>query len=41
MDCDDPLLFQQWVIEWRDLIEFEIIPVVPSPKTKEAIALML
>ena len=41
MDCDDPLLFQQWVIEWRDLIEFEIIPVVPSPKTKEAITLML
>ena len=37
MECDDPLLFQQWIIEWRDLMEFEIVPVVPSLKTKEAI----
>ena len=37
MECDDPLLFQQWIIEWRDLMEFEIVPVVASAKTKEAI----
>jgi len=38
MECDDPLLFQQWIIKWRDLMEFEIVPVVPSAKTKEAIS---
>lgn len=26
MECDDPLLFQQWIIKWRDLMEFEIVP---------------
>ena len=35
MECDDPGLFQQWVLAWRDLIEFEIVPVVPSKETLE------
>ena len=30
MECDDPLLLQHWVLAWRDLIEFEIVPVSPS-----------
>jgi len=38
MECDDPRLFQQWVMQWHDLIEFEIIPVVPSAETRDAIA---
>lgn len=38
MECDDPLLFQQWVIQWQDLVEFEIIPIVPSKDTTKAIA---
>ena len=37
MECDDPRLFQQWVAEWHDLVEFEIVPVVPSKETKEAL----
>jgi hypothetical protein len=37
MECDDARLFQQWVIKWQDLIEFEIVPVVPSKETAEAI----
>ena len=41
MECDDPRLFQQWVMQWHDLIEFEIIPVVPSAETREAIAPLL
>ena len=36
--ADDPRLFQQWVMQWHDLIEFEIIPVVPSAETRDAIA---
>jgi len=41
MECDDPRLFQQWVLRWRDLVEFEIIPVVPSKETSEAVASLL
>jgi hypothetical protein len=35
MECDDASLFQQWVVQWQDLIEFEIVPVVPSKETAE------
>ena len=41
MECDDARLFQQWVAEWQDLMECEIVPVVPSQETKEAISPML
>jgi len=37
MECDDTKKFQQWVIQWHDLVDFEIIPVVPSKDTMEAI----
>ena len=37
VECDDPRLFQQWAIRWQDLIDLEIIPVVPSKQTAEAI----
>jgi hypothetical protein len=37
MECDDPRLFQQWVIRWHDLMEFEIVPVVSSKDTMETI----
>ena len=37
MECDDPRLFQQWVIKWQDLVDFEIVPVVPSKQTAEGI----
>ena len=41
MECDDARLFQQWLAEWQDLMECEIVPVVPSQETKEAITPML
>ena len=41
MECDDPRLFQEWVARLGDLIEFEIVPVVPSKETFEAIAPLL
>jgi hypothetical protein len=37
MECDDPRLLLQWVAFWGDLIEFEIVPVVPSADTREAL----
>jgi hypothetical protein len=41
MECDDAALFQQWIAAWGDLMEFEIVPVVPSAQTREAIASFL
>jgi hypothetical protein len=41
MECDDARPLQQWVAFWGDLVEFEIVPVVPSRETRAAIELML
>ena len=41
MECDDARLLQQWVVAWSDLIEFEIVPVVGSPETRETIQPLL
>ena len=41
MECDDARLLQRWVAVWGDLIEFEIVPVVPSAETHEAIESLL
>jgi hypothetical protein len=30
MECDDVTLLQRWVLQWCDLVEFEIVPVSPS-----------
>ncbi len=38
MECDDLTMFQQWILQWRDLMEFEIVPVVPSKDTVRALA---
>jgi hypothetical protein len=41
MECNDLRLFQEWVLQWQDLGEFEIIPVVPSKETAEVVSKML
>jgi hypothetical protein len=41
MECDDGRLFQSWTARWSDLMEFEIVPVVPSAETREAIEPLL
>jgi hypothetical protein len=38
MECDDPALLDQWASHWRDLADFEIIPVVPSAEAARVIA---
>ena len=35
MECDDLALLQRWVLQWRDLIEFEIVPISPSKVVRE------
>ena len=41
MECDDARLLQQWVAFWGDLVEFEIVPVVPSKETHATIEPLL
>ena len=41
MECDDARLLQQWVTLWGDLVEFEIVPVVPSTEAREMIEPLL
>jgi Protein of unknown function (DUF3303) len=41
MECDDARLMQQWVAFWGDLVEFEIVPVVPSKETRATIEPLL
>jgi hypothetical protein len=35
MECDDASALQRWVLQWRDLVEFEIVPVSPSKAVRE------
>jgi len=37
MECEDPVLFQGSVARWQDLVDFEIVPIVPSKQTTETI----
>jgi hypothetical protein len=34
MECDDVALLQEWVLNWGDLMEVEIVPVAPSAVTQ-------
>jgi hypothetical protein len=38
MEADDVTLFQRWIAGWSDLMEFEVVPVVPGSSTAEALA---
>jgi Protein of unknown function (DUF3303) len=39
METDDARLFQQWILQWRGYgVDFEIVPVVSSAQTREAVA---
>ena len=41
MECDDVRLFDVWTARWRDLVEFEIIPVRASRDAAGVIAPLL
>ena len=36
MECDDPALLQEWMENWKDLIDFEVAPVVTSAEAARA-----
>jgi uncharacterized protein DUF3303 len=33
METEDPTLFDEWIANWRDLVEFEVVPVISSAET--------
>ena len=36
METDDAALFDVWIARWADLVEFEVVPVVPSAEAAAA-----
>ena len=38
METDDPGLFEQWIAEWSDLVEFEVVPVIGSAEAAARMA---
>jgi Domain of unknown function (DUF3303) len=38
MECDDPGLLEQWMANWNDLTDFEVIPVMTSAEAADAVA---
>jgi hypothetical protein len=38
MEAEDPGLIDQWVANWSDIVEFEIVPVITSKEAAERIA---
>jgi len=41
MEADDITLFQRWIADWQDVVEFEVVPVVEGKITREALAPLL
>ncbi len=37
MECGDAALLQEWASAWSDLVEFEIVPVVPGAEAAKAV----
>ncbi|MFO0828796.1 MAG: DUF3303 family protein [Phycisphaerales bacterium] len=38
MECDDPAHLETWMSRWRDLVDFEVVPVMTSAQAVERIA---
>ena len=38
MEAEDPELLAQWMANWADLVEFEVIPVMTSAAATAALA---
>ena len=38
MECDDRALLESWMAQWRDLVDFEVIPVMTSAEAAAVIS---
>ncbi len=37
MECADERLLQAWADSWRDLVDFELVPVITSEEARKAV----
>lgn len=35
VECDDEIVLHEWIANWQDLVDFEIIPVITSNEAYE------
>lgn len=38
MECDDRALLDEWLSNWRDIVDFEVVPALTSTEAAEAVA---
>jgi hypothetical protein len=38
MECSDPSLLETWMARWRDLVDFEVVPIITSAEASAALA---
>jgi len=38
MECDGQARLDQWIANWKDLVDFEVIPVITSAQALAAVA---
>jgi hypothetical protein len=36
MECEDRPLLDEWMANWSDIIDFEVVPVLTSAQAREA-----
>jgi hypothetical protein len=41
METTDPALLQKWILNWGDLMDFEIVPIVPAKETRTLVEKVL
>jgi hypothetical protein len=37
MECDEPRLLDEWMAQWRDLVTFQVVPVITSAEAAIAV----
>jgi hypothetical protein len=37
MESESPGKLQEWMDQWKDLVDFEVVPVISSEKAKEKV----
>jgi hypothetical protein len=38
MKCDDRRLLDEWIAQWDDLVDFEVVPVMSSAEARAALS---
>ena len=38
MECDDRRLLDEWIANWKDIVDFEVIPAITSAEAAAAVA---